>query len=118
MQHAYLQHVPSGPSGRVVLVLNRRFTMKARSFIVGMGVGAAVALLFAPRSGDETREILSDKVEEGKQYAKERVRQLRNRANDTVEQGKKVVARQTKAMAAAAGAAGDTYARESQTNGS
>jgi gas vesicle protein len=92
--------------------------MKASSFVVGMGVGAAVALLFAPRSGDETREILSDKVEEGKQYAKERVQELRNRAKDTVEEGKKVVARQTKAVAAAAGAAGDTYARESQTNGS
>ena len=42
-------------------------------------------------------------------------RQLRNRANETVEQGKKVVARQTRAVAAAAAAAQDTYARESQT---
>ena len=92
--------------------------MKASSFIVGMGVGAAVALLFAPRSGDETREIISDKVEEGRRYAKDRAQEFRNRANDTVEQGKKVVARQTKAVAAAAGAAKDTYTRESQSESS
>jgi gas vesicle protein len=91
--------------------------MKASSFIVGMGVGAAVALLFAPRSGDETREILSDKVEEGRRYAKNRALELRDRANDTVEQGKKVVARQAKAVAAAAEAAQDTYVAKSQTNG-
>jgi gas vesicle protein len=91
--------------------------MKASSFIVGMGVGAAVALLFAPRSGDETREILSDKVEEGRRYARNRARELRDRANDTVEQGKRVVARQAKAVAAAAGAAQDTYVAKSETNG-
>jgi gas vesicle protein len=89
--------------------------MKASLFIAGMGVGAAAVLLFAPRSGEETREIISDKVEEGRQFAKERVQALRNRANETVEQGKKVVARQTRAVAAAAAAAQDTYARESQT---
>ena len=40
--------------------------MRLSSFIVGIGVGAGVALLLAPRSGDETREILTDKVEEGR----------------------------------------------------
>jgi gas vesicle protein len=92
--------------------------MRASSFVVGMGVGAAVALLFAPRSGDETREILNETVQKGRQYAKDRAEELRSRANDTVEQGKKTVARQTKAVAAAASAAGDAYARESQANGS
>ena len=32
--------------------------MKLISFVTGLGVGAAVALLFAPRRGDETREML------------------------------------------------------------
>jgi gas vesicle protein len=91
--------------------------MKLSPFIVGVGVGAAVALLFAPRSGDETREILSDKVEAGRRYAKQRAREFRDRADDTVEQGKKVVARQVKAVVAAAGAAQDTYVVKSQTNG-
>lgn len=35
------------------------------SFLVGGLAGAAVAVLFAPRSGRETRELLSDRVKEG-----------------------------------------------------
>jgi gas vesicle protein len=89
--------------------------MKLTSLFAGMGIGAAVALLLAPRSGEETREILSDKVEEGKQYAKDRVQDIRDAANDTLEQGKKIVARKAKAVAAAAGAGTDAGTRESQT---
>ncbi len=87
--------------------------MKASSFIAGIGVGAAVALLFAPRSGDETREILSGKVEEGKRYVKEGAQELRDRVSETAERGKKIVARTAKAVAASAGAVQD----ELQTNG-
>jgi gas vesicle protein len=92
--------------------------MKLSSFIVGVGIGAAVALLFAPRSGDETREILSKKVEEGRQFAKDRVQEFRDVANDRAEQGKKVVARKARAFAAGAEAAKDTYMRESQAESS
>ena len=76
--------------------------MKISSFVLGFGVGAVVALLVAPQSGEETREILSDKMEDGRQYARDRVQELRNVATDTIEQGKKVVARKAKAVAAAA----------------
>ena len=89
--------------------------MKLGSFIAGMGVGVVGALVFAPRSGEDTREILSEKVEEGKQYAKGRAQEIRSLATDTVEEGKKAVARQTNAVAAAAQAAKDTCTRESQT---
>lgn len=40
--------------------------MKVISFITGLGVGAAMALLFAPRSGEDTREMLSDSAEQGR----------------------------------------------------
>ncbi len=33
-------------------------------FIAGLGIGAAVALLFAPATGDETRAVLSDRAQE------------------------------------------------------
>jgi gas vesicle protein len=92
--------------------------MKLGSFIAGMGVGAVGALVFAPRSGEDTREILSEKMEEGKQYAKGRAQEIRSLATDTVEQGKEVFGRQKKAVAAAAQAAKDTYTRESQTEAS
>jgi gas vesicle protein len=41
------------------------------AFVVGALTGAAVALLFAPASGEETREFLGQKAREGKQKARE-----------------------------------------------
>ena len=36
-------------------------------FLAGLGMGAILALLFAPRSGKETREYIAGKAEEGRQ---------------------------------------------------
>ncbi len=43
------------------------------AFVVGALAGAAVALLFAPASGEETREYLGKKAREGKDKAREAV---------------------------------------------
>ena len=47
------------------------------AFVVGALTGAAVALLFAPASGEETREFLGQKAREGKAKAREAVDQGR-----------------------------------------
>lgn len=47
------------------------------AFVVGALTGAAVALLFAPASGEETREYLGKKAREGKDKAREAVDQGR-----------------------------------------
>ena len=41
------------------------------AFLVGAVAGAAVALLYAPATGRETREYLSDKAREGARKATE-----------------------------------------------
>jgi gas vesicle protein len=46
------------------------------SFILGGLAGAALAVLFAPRSGEETRELLEEKLRE----SAERGKRLRDRA--------------------------------------
>lgn len=48
------------------------------AFVVGALTGAAVALLFAPASGEETREFLGQKAREGKAKAKEAMDQSRD----------------------------------------
>jgi gas vesicle protein len=47
------------------------------AFVVGAVTGAAVALLFAPASGEETREYLGKKAREGKDKAREAMEQGR-----------------------------------------
>ena len=38
---------------------------KSLAFFIGVGIGVGVALLYAPRSGEETREWISDNAEHG-----------------------------------------------------
>jgi gas vesicle protein len=57
------------------------------AFVAGAVAGAAVALLFAPASGEETRQYLGDRAREGRERAAEAARQgreLLNRQRDTI----------------------------------
>lgn len=57
------------------------------AFLAGAAAGAAVALLFAPTTGREAREFLSEKAREGQDKAAELARQGRdvlNRQRDTL----------------------------------
>lgn len=57
------------------------------AFLVGAVAGAAVALLFAPASGEETRQLLNEKTREGRERAAEAARQGRemfNRQRETI----------------------------------
>ena len=58
---------------------------KISYFMVGLGVGALLGILFAPKSGEETREYLSNKADEGREYAQRKARELRERAEDLIE---------------------------------
>lgn len=40
-------------------------------FLIGLGIGAAAGILYAPKSGAETRHFLKRKSEEGASYAKQ-----------------------------------------------
>ncbi len=57
------------------------------AFILGAVSGAAVALLYAPGTGRETREVLGDKAREGRDRASaaaERGREIVNQGRETL----------------------------------
>lgn len=85
---------------------------KISYFLVGLGIGAVVGVLFAPKPGDETREYLSKKAEEGREYAQKKARELRERAEDLVERGKQAASKQKDSLTAALDAGRDAYERE------
>ena len=57
-------------------------------FFLGLGLGVAAGLLFAPKSGPETRDLLRSKADEGKEYLKRRTTELGDQASDVLERGK------------------------------
>jgi gas vesicle protein len=85
---------------------------KVAFFLAGMGIGAVLALLFAPKSGKETRDFLSQKAEEGKDYVATRGRDLRKQAEDVVDKAKDVVSKQKEQLSAALEAGKQAYQEE------
>jgi gas vesicle protein len=55
------------------------------SFLMGGLTGAALAILFAPRSGRETREILGDKLREGADRGRELKDRVANKGREMVD---------------------------------
>ena len=60
------------------------------AFVIGALTGAAVALLFAPASGDETREYLGQKARE----SKDTIKQQRDTILTAVERGREAFTRE------------------------
>jgi gas vesicle protein len=63
-------------------------------FLAGLGVGAVVGVLYAPRSGDETREVLRSKAQEGTDRVRQQARRAREQAGDWVDRGGDVLNQQ------------------------
>jgi gas vesicle protein len=53
-------------------------------FLVGSGIGAIIALLFAPRSGQETRDMIALKANESKDRITSAGRSVLDRGKDLV----------------------------------
>jgi gas vesicle protein len=64
------------------------------SFLLGLGVGVGIGMLFAPKSGQETREILKNKAGESGEYLKQRGTEFKQSATEWVDKGKEALGRQ------------------------
>ncbi len=60
-------------------------------FLAGLGFGALVGVLYAPRSGRETRDAIKSSANEGAEYLKTRSRDARETVSQWVDRGKDVV---------------------------
>jgi gas vesicle protein len=89
-------------------------------FLLGLGIGVAAGILWAPRAGEETRQLLADKAGEGADYLKNRAQEggdyMRQRANDLkqsasdiYEQGRSTLARQRDTLSQAVEAGKQAY---------
>ncbi len=78
-------------------------------FLLGLGVGIGIGILFAPKSGQETREILKSKADEGSEFLKQRSTEFRQTAAEWVEKGKEAVTKQKDNIADAMEAGRQAY---------
>ena len=92
-------------------------------FLAGAGIGAVVALLLAPKSGRETRELIqrtatdsrdfiAGKVTEGRQIVEEKGRRFGDDFNSFLDKSKEAVQRQKEQLTAAFEAGKSAYREE------
>lgn len=102
-----------------ILELERNLIMaddsKVSYFFLGLGLGVALGVLFAPKSGAETRDFLRTKAGEGKDYLRRRGEDIRDSASDALERGKSAIQRQRDQLNAAVEAGKQAY-REAAVN--
>jgi len=77
-----------------------RIESKVTYFLLGLGVGSLIGILFSPKSGEGARDYLSQKLKEGRKHARKEERKLRERAEDLVERGKEMVNQKKEQIAA------------------
>lgn len=67
---------------------------KLSYFFLGLGLGVAAGILFAPKSGPETRDLIKSKAGEGTDYLKKQTESLKGSATDLVDRGRSLLNRQ------------------------
>ena len=79
------------------------------AFLLGLGVGVGIGMLFAPKSGQETRDLLRAKAGEGSEYLKQRSSEIRQTATEWVDKGRDTLNRQKDTLADAVQAGRQAY---------
>lgn len=78
-------------------------------FLAGLGLGALAGVLYAPRSGSETRDVLRQRAEDSKDYVRNRAREAREQASQWADRGREVVNQQKEQFRAAYEAGRQAY---------
>jgi gas vesicle protein len=86
-------------------------------FLAGLGFGALMGVLYAPRSGRETREAILNSAQEGREYIKTRGREARETVGEWVDKSKDVLNRQKDQFSSAIDAGRQAYREASSSEG-
>lgn len=86
------------------------------NFFLGLGIGVGIGMLFAPKSGEETRDLLLNKADEGKEYLKRQTSGLRDSASDLLDKGRDVMNRQRDTLNEAIDAGKQAYREKVEPN--
>lgn len=78
-------------------------------FLLGLGVGVALGIVFAPKSGEETRTLIKSKAGESKDYLVRQSENLRDTATEYVDKGKSAIRSQKEQLSAAVEAGKQAY---------
>jgi gas vesicle protein len=81
-------------------------------FLVGLGVGSLIGILYAPKSGEETRNHLVQKAKEASEYAQKKGRELTESAENLMERGKESMTHKKERITTAIHAGREAYHRE------
>jgi gas vesicle protein len=63
-------------------------------FLAGLGVGAVVGVLYAPKAGAEMRDTIREKFDEGRDFVADKTTQAREQASTWVDRGRDVLSQQ------------------------
>jgi len=70
-------------------------------FLAGLGLGALAGVLYAPRSGRETRQAILDATDDGRDYLTTRGQAAREQVNQWSARGKEALSQQKEQFKAA-----------------
>ena len=87
------------------------------SFFFGGLIGAGVALLIAPKTGEETRRMIKELAEEVKEKAEDYIDQAKGTATAYVEKGKDFVEKEKNLITKSVEAGKEAYKKEKNSEG-
>ena len=86
-------------------------------FLAGLGIGAIAGVLYAPRSGEETRQVLRSRAEEGREFVRDRARVARDQAAGWADRGRDVLNQQKEQFRSAYEAGRQAYHEATASEG-
>jgi gas vesicle protein len=86
-------------------------------FLAGLGFGAIAGVLYAPRSGDETRQALRSRAEDGREFVRDRANKAREQAASWADRGRDVLNQQKEQFRSAYEAGRQAYQEATASEG-